>query len=71
MGWGTGCPDITLNNLKAKGFLGNTGLDPLKTTKLPRQHLMSGRHRWWDDAGPLLVVFGSFLPSSTKKMSIF
>ena len=27
------------------GFLSNTGPNPLKITKLPRQHLMLGHHR--------------------------
>ena len=34
-----------LKNHKNIGFLSNTGLDPLKITKLPSQHSMSGHHR--------------------------
>ena len=31
-----------------------------------KHHLMASR--WWADDGSLIVVFGSFLPSSTKKV---
>ena len=34
-----------LKNHKNIGFLSNTGLDPLKITKLPSQHSMLGHHR--------------------------
>ena len=34
-----------LENYKNIGFLSNTGLDPLKITKLPSQHSMLGHHR--------------------------
>ena len=49
---------------------------PWKITKLPSQHSMLGHHRpdsktqvIWSFAGhgPLIVVFGSSLPSSTKR----
>ena len=40
-GRGSGPP---LNNRKNIGFLSNTGLDPLKITKMPSQHSMLG-HR--------------------------
>ena len=43
-GGGTGGPDPPKNH-KNIGFLCNTGPDPLKTTKLPSQHSMSGHHR--------------------------
>ena len=33
-----------LKNHKNIGFLSNTGLDPLKITKLPSQHSMLGHH---------------------------
>ena len=34
-----------LENYKNVGFLGNTGPDPLKITKLPIQHSMLGHYR--------------------------
>ena len=34
-----------LENYKNKGFISNTGPDPLKITKLPSQHSMLGHHR--------------------------
>ena len=37
---GTGGPDPPLKNHKNIGFLSNTGPDPLKITKLSRQHSM-------------------------------
>ena len=56
------------------GFPSNIGPDPLKITKLPSQNSMLGHRRHvgktpfkWADDGPLKVVFGSFLPLSTKK----
>ena len=39
---GSGHP---LKNQKTIGFLSNTGLDPLKIKKLPKQHLMFDHHR--------------------------
>ena len=56
----------------------NTGPDSLKIAKLPSQHSMEGHHRhanetpimafrWCADNGPLIVVLGSSIPSSTKK----
>ena len=39
---GTGAPQKNHKNI---GFLSNTGLDPLKITKLPNQHSMLGHHR--------------------------
>ena len=64
LGSGSGPP---LKNHKNIGFSSNTGPDPLKITKLPSQHSMLGHHRfrWWADDGPLIVVLGSPLPSST------
>ena len=49
-----------------------------KSQRLPRHHLMFGHHQpvsqpakyWWADDGPLLVLFGSSIPSSTKKNSV-
>ena len=48
---------------------------PCETTKLPSQLSMLGHHqpasetpfRWRADGGPLIVVFGASLPSSTTK----
>ena len=62
-----------LKNHKNIEFLSNTGPDPLKFSRLPRQHPTLGHHRhasetpfksfrWWADDGPLLVIFGSSLP---------
>ena len=42
-GGGAGFP-IPLKNRKNIGFLSNTGLDPLKISKLPSQHSMLGHH---------------------------
>ena len=65
----------TPENHRAIGFLSNTGPDPLRTSKLPGQNSMFGQSsghqrnaitmvlRWWVDDGPLIVVFGSSLPS--------
>ena len=67
------------NKKKYIWFLSNTGPDPLKITNLPSQHSMLGHHRpanetpfkwrfhWRADDGPLIMVFESSLPSSTKK----
>ena len=38
-------PGPPMENHKNKGFLSNTGPDPLKITKLPSQHSMLGHHR--------------------------
>ena len=58
-----------LKNHKDIGVHSNTGLDPLKITKLPSQHSMLGHYRrasetqmafrWRVDDDPLIVVFGS------------
>ena len=42
---GTGGLDPLPKNHKNIGFLSNTGLDPLKITKLSSQHSMLGHHR--------------------------
>ena len=60
------------------GFLSKIGPDRLKTTKLPSQQSMLGHNRHASNAismafrlqaddGPLIVVFGSYHPSSSKK----
>ena len=72
-GKGSGPP---LENYKNIGFLCNTGPDSIKITKLPSQHSMLGHHRraiktpfkrrFAGGLGdPPIVVFGSFLPSSS------
>ena len=69
----------TLKNHKNIGFLSNTGPDPLKNHKATkpalnvRPSLVHQRNPiymafcWWADDGPLIVVFQSSLPISTKK----
>ena len=44
-GAGQGVQTPTLKNHKNIGFLSNTGLDPLKITKLPSKHSMLRYHR--------------------------
>ena len=71
-GGGDRGPGPPLENYKNIGFLSIIDRNPLKITKLPIQHSMLGHHRhasetpfpWQAVADPLLVVFGSFLPSS-------
>ena len=53
-GGGQGVRTPPLKNHKNMWFYSNTGPDPLKISKLPSQHS--------------IVVFGSSLPSSTKKI---
>ena len=52
-----------LKKHKNIGFLNKTDPDPLKIIKQP-----SPIQRWRADDGPLVVVFGSCLTSSTKKI---
>ena len=73
-GWGH-----PLKNHKNKGFLSNTGPDPLKNHKAERPAFSVGQLsayqgneslKWRFASGPmiaLLVVFGSSLPSAIKK----
>ena len=67
-----------MKNQKHLGFSSNTGLDPRKIAKLPSQHSILGHHPHASktplscvslagDDGPLMMVLGSSLPSSTKK----
>ena len=64
-------PTHTLKNHKNIGFLGNTGTNPLTVHKATKSAFNVGHHwyasetpnRWRGDDGPLLVVFGSSLPS--------
>ena len=56
-------PTPPLKNHKNKGFLSDTGLDPLKSTKLPSQHSMLGHHQHaretpfkWRLAGGLMMA---------------
>ena len=74
----TGGPD-PLKNHKNIGLLRNTGPDPLKNHKATKPAFNVGPTSasqrnpielvfcWQADDGPLIVLFGSFLPSSTKK----
>ena len=78
-GGGQGFRTTTLKNHKAIGFLSNTGPDPMKNHKTTKpvfnvgsqwarqQNAISIPFRWRANDRPLLVVFGSSLPSSTKK----
>ena len=71
-----------MKNNKNIGFLGNTGPDPLKITKLSSQHSILG-YQWHasetpkmlfclrDDDGPFIAVFGSSIPLSTKNVIKF
>ena len=80
---GQGVRPPLLKNHKNKGFLSNTGLDPLKITKLPSKHSILGHHRqanetsfkWRVDDGPLIVgLFGldplSHLKKKNKKKTV-
>ena len=62
-----------LKNHKNIGFLSNTGPDPLKNQKATKQAFnvgpTSARQRN-AIGGPLIVVFGCFLPSSTKRKTL-
>ena len=75
---GTGGPDPPEKSHRNIGVSSNTGLDPLKNPSYQasiqcwaiigtpaKRHLMA--FRWRADDGPLMVVLGSSLPSSTKK----
>ena len=68
-----------LKNHKNIGFLRNTGPDPLKYHKATKPAFNVGqssapasetplKFRWQADDGPFIVVFGSSIPSSTKKI---
>ena len=71
-------PPLPLKNHKNLEFLCNTGPDPLKNHKATKPEFNVGpssarqrnailmAFRWGADDGPLLVVFGSSLPSSKK-----
>ena len=63
----TGGPDTSSPEKKSQniGFLSNTDLDPLQITKLQSKPAFTVAPLSADD-GPLKVVFGSPLPSSTK-----
>ena len=52
-------------NHKNIGFLSNTGQDPLKNHKATKPAFNVGQSS--ADDGPFIVVFGSSIPSSTKK----
>ena len=73
---GSGPPLLNHKNI---GFLSNTGPGPLKNHKAinpafnvgpssaRQRNAISMAFRWRADNGPLIVVFSSFLHSSTKK----
>ena len=77
---GGGGPDSSLKNHKNIGFLCNTGPDPLKNHKATKpafnvgpsssrqRKVISIAFRWRADDGPFIVVFGSYISLSTKKM---
>ena len=62
-----------LKNHKNIGFPSNTGPDPLKNHKVTKPTFnvgpSSARQRN-ADVGPLMVIIGSSLPSSTKKKKL-
>ena len=66
-------PPPPLKNDNTIGFPSNTDPDPQKNRKVTRPAFNVGplyvrqAFRWRADVGPLMVVFGSSLPSSTKK----
>ena len=77
--WPPPPPPPPLKNHKNIGFHSNTGPDPLKKHKATKpvfnvgpssacqgNAILMGFH-WQADDGPLIVVFGSSHPSSTKK----
>ena len=73
----TGGPDPPpLKNHNTIGFPSNTGLDPQKNHKVTKPAFNVGpsyvrqAFRWRADVGPLMVVFGSSLPSSTKNQAL-
>ena len=59
----------SLKNHKHKGFLRNTGPDPLTIDKATKPAFIVGPSslRWRADDDPLLVLFGSSLPSQKKE----
>ena len=67
-GWGQGIPPPPPEKSQNTGFLSNTGPDPLKSYKAtkPAFNVVPTSACQRND-GPLIVVFGSILPSSTKK----
>ena len=81
-GGGAGGPDPPEKSQNI-GFLSNSGLDPLKITKLPSQHSMLGHHRhasetpckwrftWRFPGGPMMARFEWYLdppsPHQLKK----
>ena len=69
-------PPPPLKNHNTIGFPSNTGPDLQKNHKVTKpvfnvgpSYIRQGLH-WRADVGPLMVVFGPSLPSSTKKKSI-
>ena len=76
----SGPPPPPPKNHKNIGFLSNTGLDPLKKQKATKpasnvgpsssrqRNAVQMAFRWRADDGPLIVAFGSSLPSSIEKI---
>ena len=70
---GTGVQTLPLKNHNTIGFPSNTGPDLQENHKVTKPAFNVGpsyvrqAFRWRTDVGPLMVVFGSSLPSSTKK----
>ena len=62
-----------LKNHNTIGFPSNTGPDPQKNHKVTKPAFNVGpsyvrqAFRWQADVGPLMVVFGSSLPSQLRK----
>ena len=70
-GGGSGDPDPPpLKIHKNIGFLSNIGLDPLKITKLPSQHLMLGHH-WHASETPLKWRFAGGSMMARLKWCLF
>ena len=73
MGKGVQTPPPPLKNHNTMGFPSNTGPNPQKNHKVTKPAFNVGpsyvrqAFHWRADVGPLTVVFGSSLPSSTKK----
>ena len=69
-------PPPPLKNHNTIGFLSNTGPDPQKNHKVTKPAFNIGpsyvrqAFRWRAVIGPLMVVFGSSLPSLTKKKPV-
>ena len=65
---GGGAGGGVLKNHKNIGFLSKTGPDPLKMTKLPSQHSMSGYHR--HAGGPMMTRLYDYLDPLIMKKTL-